>query len=474
MEISESVDWELNARIVQRPAGCRIPLTAFQSRIWRGWLDRKDRPAVMRVCASSSLISGKLNPTLLQACIEFVLGRHEALRTRIAFSDGTLVQHVDPPAAYQLQLTDLTCLSPSLAQEEARRMVQCFLDQELNPLTDPLFESRLWKLSDERFVFVIAMEHSFADGISYGILNREIWELYYQGVRERLPLSMEPLLAQFGDYAVWQQRTCSAWRRAHESYWRQHLEGVRCLKMPPDAEFDERAVPVVATIPFGGSLTKTIRTAARHLGTLPSMMILAIYTIVLARWCARADLLITYVAHGRYRRPELQNMVGFIANLLHLRVILARRDTFRELVMQVQLELSRAMEHLDYDRVPDFISDCSSEAFFNWQSTTSTRREVDHHFISECMLVPAWAQALKGGPADQKLVILPFHARWSGFTKFSPIFYDTPEDIYLAVTYTAQVLSPVTIARFGAALKEVAAQVSENPLTRIENISINL
>src|SRR5687767_6608114 len=118
MEFGEFSDWDLETPIVQRPAGCRAPLTPFLLRLWSDWLRHSNRPPVFRVCASSCFIEGRLDQSLLQSCIEHVLRRHEALRSRLAIVDGTPVQHVNPPESYHLDSVDLTSMSTDSAELE--------------------------------------------------------------------------------------------------------------------------------------------------------------------------------------------------------------------------------------------------------------------------------------------------------------------------------------------------------------------
>jgi hypothetical protein len=408
---------------------------------------------------------------MLRKSIETVVGRHEALRSRVVTVNGIPTQHIDPPREFHLDVVDLTSRSPVDVEREAKQLAQEFLDQKIDLSADPLFDSKLWKLSDHEYVFISSMDHLFSDGISYGILNREIWELYDQGMKG-LPFSLPQLPVQFPDYAVWQQRTHRAWKRKHEPYWRQHMTGVQSVQVPCDVALADAVPSVALHIPFGNLLSAKLREAARREGTLPSMLVLAIYVIVISRWCDREDLLITYIAHGRYRRSELENMIGFVANLLYLRIRLTKEDTFRELLTRVQLEVSLALEHRDFDRVPDFIPDCSSEAYFNWQPTNSAKGPLDHHFIPESTLIPTWARKYdaKGKP-DSEPSIVPFPMR-SGPTKFSSTFYDTTDGIYWAVIYAPNLLAPNTIQKLGHDLKSVAEEVAEHPFARIAGISM--
>lgn len=471
----ESAQLSLAAPVRSRAPGCTVPLTAMQLRNWTACA-RHGRHSSRRVCASAVRILGKLDCTLLQRCIETVVRRHEALRTRIITVDGAPRQHIDAVCEYRLETIALPEFSSVDTEREVMRLAQVFLHEEIDLAVGPLFEARLWKLSGQEHVLILALDHMVGDGISYGILNREVWTLFRRGAQP--PASaLPPVPVQFADYAIWQHLTRDHWTRTNRQYWTERLAGAPRLQLPVDAgscaQLAQSSV-VAQHIPFGQALSAALRAVARREGTLLSLLILSIYVIVISRWSRQNDVVISYVSHGRDRRPELANTIGFIASLLFLRITTTATDSFRTLIHRVALEVSTALEHADFDRVPDFIPECGSEATFNWQSTHSARGPLDHHFVPEISsqldFAPSWASA-RNEPChttDNALSIRPFPAYCSdGAVKFAPIFYDTTSGIHLVVMYSPHLLSASALARFRCSLLSIAEYITENPSSRI-------
>jgi hypothetical protein len=398
--------------------------------------------------------------------------RHESLRTRIVVTNRSPSQYVAPPREYHLDVVDLTHHSVAVAEHEAMSLVQTFLDRVIDPSVDCLFEATLWKLGESDYLLVLALDHIVADGISFGILNRETWELYNSGMEE-ISESLPPLRVQFPDYAIWQQRTYRAWMREYEAYWRQHLAGAESVQIPCDLCSNALGTPETLHVTFGTSLSLKLREMARHQGTVLSMVVLAIYVIVMSRWCRQEDeLLLSYAFHGRSRHPELPGMIGPIVHALFLRITLIKGEPFRDLLVRTQMEVCSALGHLDFGVVPDLLPDCLTEVSFNWQPTTWAGGSLDHHFIAETLLTPVWAKRLaaKHERPDQRLIMSSFPARWSGGVKFNPIFYDTEHGIQLVVTYAPNVLARATMQVLCDDLKSVASQVAESPLARLSEI----
>lgn len=468
-----SIAEPLNSRAPIRPrtTDSPIPFTPIQRRMWE-FLARKGRPLSLRMCASAVRVLGPLDIGHLQRSIEALIHRHESLRARLIVLDGTAQQHIDAPAEYRLNLVDLS--NHSEGHTEVKVLVQEFLDQQIDLMTGPLFEAKLWKLSDREHVLVLLIDHFVCDGVSNGILTREMWTLYDQSVRGQ-SFSLPALAVQFADYAVWHQQTHAAWMQGHESYWRERLKGVQPLEVPLDMppEGANNSSGATTYVPFGDTLSAALRDVARRERTLLSLVVLAAYVIVISNWCRRDDLLVEFVSHGRHRRPELQNVVGYLSNLIYFRIALSDHDTFRSLLTRIQLEFSSAFQHQDFDRVPDFIPECQSEVGFNWQPTCWVGGRLDHHVVLECASEldrhPPWGRDpdRSQGPEGGSIRIQPFAARSPVSVKFGPVMFDTMSGIYMAVAHQANPLAQQAIERFGQNMLFAMGELAKNPSVRI-------
>lgn len=468
----DAVQLDMAAPIQPRMAGSTIPLTAAQRRVWNISVSPNGLRLSLRLCASAVRILGPLDSTLLSKSLALVVSRHEALRSRIISIDGIPRLHIEDINDYALSIFDLSNLSLPEARQEALRLAQEFIDRRIDLSTELFFEARAWKLRDDEYVLVLLIDHMVSDGTSNGILTRELWSLYDLAARGESPVLPKPAV-QFGDYAVWQARTYSAWMREHSAYWREHLSGVQPTVLPTDGTLSEPegAVGTTVHIPFGNELTASLRAAARREGTLLSVLVLVAYSVVTSHWCRQEDILLSFPSHER-QRPILRNVVGLIAGVLPLRIQVLNGQTLRELLMQVKSELSSALRHRDFDRVPDFIPECVSEVSFNWQTTHSERGALDHHTVLECAdafirSVPQDTERDGEQPQVNKLRILSLPARTPHNLKFASVIFDTPDGLHMAVAFRPDLLKQSTIERFGRNLLSVAEQLAERPSTTI-------
>lgn len=394
----------------------------------------------------------------LARSVDFVVRRHESLRTRVVVIDGTPKQQVEAGGNSTLEIVDLTQLPTESIGREARRLAREFIGQTVDLSAGPLFEAKLWKLAGDDYILLLALHHMVGDDISNNVLSQEIWTLYAQATNGS-SFVLPSMCVQFGDYAMWQEQTLARWRVDHEGFWRAKMSGARRTDLPADNVAGTNGWHgCTQYFALGGSLTVKLQGIAESLGASLPIIVLTTYAVVLSHWCDREDLIIAFVSNGRKGRPELEKMIGFLATFLHLRIEVTRGDSFVDLVRRVRGEVRAAFEHRDFDRVPIMLPQCTTELYFNWLSSTSRgRSSVDQSAIS------------RGG-----IRLRPFTMRGLEPTKFSPFFYHTSTGIIMAVHYRSDFLLPVTIERFGTNLRTVAETVVECPITQIGSLLASL
>ena len=446
----------LSTSIEPRAPGHPIPLTALQHRLWRT-LAKEGQPISQRMCASAVRVFGRFDPHLFQKSIEAVLQRHESLRIRFEFTDEGPSQRVHPNCEYDFEMVNLSELSPAERERSVRRLTQEFLDGKLDVTVSPMFEAKLWRLSDQEHVAVLALDHLVSDDISNNILTRDVWESYKRAAHG-LPVALPALPVQFADYAVWQRRTYDDWMRKHAGYWRERLINAPRTQLPPDIESASVAHPMDSTVhmPFGKQLSGALREVARREGTLLPLVVFAVYVVVMSHWLNQSELIILFVSHGRHQRPEFENMIGLLTTNLFVRIDCHKNDTLLDLLKRVDLEFHRTLEHHDFDRVPDFIPECATDLTFNWRSSSWTRRTrtTPEKHASDLRTQPFMARA-------------PY---WS--SKFWALFYDAPGGICVTVRYRPDLLPTSTIEWFGRSLQAVAQSVCQHPLSSIGSLPL--
>jgi hypothetical protein len=193
------------------------------------------------------------------------------------------------------------------------------------------------------------MHHIVSDGWSMGVLLKEVttlYEAYSLGSESPLP----ELPVQYSDFAVWQR----SWLQGEELerqlvYWRKQLGGeLSRLELPTD-----QARPAVLSnrgAQLNFQLTPEVSAALKELsrreGVTLFMTLLAAFQTLLHRYSGQEDIVVGSNLAGR-NYAETENLIGFFANTLPLRVQLGGELSFVELLQQVKEVVLGAHAHQD-------------------------------------------------------------------------------------------------------------------------------
>lgn len=424
-----------------------VPLTPTQRHWWNERM--REHGAGERLLHFSARITGELAVESLRESLTGLARRHEALRILVRMQDGILVQ--DIPASRHFSLAfEVEHLPATDTEQTLRRLTRQFLTRKVDFSVGPLFASMLWRLSPHEHVLIVALEHIITDVASNAILESELWTSYASIVRGE-PLAETDPVVQFGDYALWLERTREAWLRCHASYWTERLASAQPAHLPVLPA--QRHLPL-QEIAFGESLTSEMRALARRQRVLLSLTVLTVYAAAIARWCGQRDLVIRFESHSR-NLPELQRMVGFIASGLYLRVEVTDNDSFVSLLERLTLELRLAYEHQDAGRVPDLLPHLPAELSFNWLGKAAPAVQPGARQSAE--------QRLRIGPFP---VNLQLHATRPHFATF----VETPSGVVASVHYDPTPAAQSAVERLGRLLRMLASAFAHDPLATIAQI----
>ena len=142
-----------------------IPCTPAQHTFW---LLNRIHPgnAAYHIVAAFS-VTGNLNTTLLQQCLQTLVNRHEALRTRFVATNGTPRQVI--PATLVLSPLDvhnLTSLAPDSQAREITRLTENTARKPFDLEQGPLLRGLILQLAPQHTIVELVLHHIICDGWS--------------------------------------------------------------------------------------------------------------------------------------------------------------------------------------------------------------------------------------------------------------------------------------------------------------------
>lgn len=449
-----------NITLERRAPGCYVPLTPVQCHAWNDL--SKSAKGAMRMDAASARIFGPLSIGLLQKSIDAVVRRHESLRSRIVLDGGVPRPEIDEAYECNLEVVDVSGLSPQDSDATAQFLSRDFVGVRYDLSAGPPVAAKVLRLSEHEHVLLMAIDHTFMDAASCGIVRREIWTLYNQGVKGS-PFSIPELQLEFSDYAVWLQHTHDAWLAEHEPYWRRRLLGAT-YELPSDDRLLGVADPrwERPIIPLGAALSGRLREISWHERTPLAMAVLTVLVAMVWRWFNQDDFVVRIAYHGRCGQSKLRNMVGFLAHSLHLRIRVPAISSFIELLRLVNLEFLSACEHQDYHRVPDFIPEIKTVLDFNWIGTYWSEWPAPNGEAVGLLKIHPFPIPLLW-EVDANVTLRSLSALvWAGNFDFS-----NGEGINIEMPYMTHVFASDTMDRVKTHLPRFAGELVQRPLSPI-------
>ncbi|MGC0317833.1 amino acid adenylation domain-containing protein, partial [Kitasatospora acidiphila] len=350
--LARALDGADRARAALRPMARPepLPLSYAQQRLW--FLNRLDEQGGMYNIPLAIRLSGALDVAALEAALNGVVARHEALRTVFPEVDGEPCQVVLPSA--RLELTHRLAEESGLPGALVEVAGQGFdLAVEL-PLRAVLFG-----LGSDEHVLLLVLHHIAGDGWSLAPLLRDLEAGYLGRELAELPV-------QYADYALWQREVLGSdgdpesLAARQLAFWREALAGLpEVLELPAD-----RPRPAVAS--YRGermgwrldSRTHEALTAlARESGASVFMVLQAALAALYTRLGAGTDIPLGTVVAGR-TDEALEELVGFFVNTLVLRTDTSGDPSFRDLVKRVREWDLAAFGHQDvpFERLVELLN----------------------------------------------------------------------------------------------------------------------
>ncbi|MFF9347882.1 condensation domain-containing protein [Streptomyces sp. NPDC014734] len=319
----------------------RPPLSFAQQRLW--FMQQLDPDTTLYNVPTVLRLHGVLDRAALGRALDALVARHEVLRTTYAAPSGRPHQVIAPPAPVPLPHTDLAgepdpvAAAERVAAEEAAHVFDL--------ATAPPLTARLVRLGDTEHRLMLTFHHIAVDGAAVTILYHELGLLYGSG-----PGTLPEVTWHCADHAAAQRARLTG--RALDSltaHWRSVLgDDPKAPALPSDR-------PRPATKSFRGAVTsrelrpelsRAVRDFGRRERATPNMTHLAALYALLAGWADTADLTVGIPAAGR-NRPEAQDMVGCLINMVPVRARLDGDPGFRELLARVRAAVLDATAHQD-------------------------------------------------------------------------------------------------------------------------------
>ncbi|WP_443692076.1 amino acid adenylation domain-containing protein [Pseudomonas protegens] len=342
----EGVDFSL----LPIPAGVAVPdrqaLSYAQQRMWFLW--QLDPQSAAYNLPNAVRLSGPLDRAVLAQAFDWLLERHESLRTVFALEDDEPRQVIQE-ARVDIDYRELCDLDP--AQRETR--VQQLADAEARRPFDlqqgPLLRVCVLGLGEQEHVMLLTLHHIVADGWSMGVLIEEFLHAYDSLLQGEVP-NVPALPIQYRDYALWQRSWLEAGEQERQlDYWQAKLGDEHPpLKLPTDHPRPAHSSRQGRRLDFAleQPLAQQLGALARQQGVTLFAVLLAGFKLLLSRYSGQQDIRVGVPIANRTRQ-EAEGLIGFFVNTQVLRTELSPQLTVQQLLADIRETTLGAQAHQD-------------------------------------------------------------------------------------------------------------------------------
>jgi myxalamid-type nonribosomal peptide synthetase MxaA len=318
----------------------RLPLTAGQRHLW--FLARYSEGAML--AHTHRLIwqlDGPLDSALLQAALQEVASRHEALR--ISFDTAEEELRRGTAVAVTLEEVDLSSDTKAVAawlREESQRPFEA---------SQSLWRVALLHLSQQRHLLVLTAHALIADPVTLHRLLTEVAAIYSARQFGNEPVLDEPL--SFREYAGWleQQALRPEYEQAQVYWSQQYADGIPQLDLPlwhirpPVKQYDGARL----VSPLAEETAAALQARSQAEKVTPFSTLLAAFQAWLHRLSGQTDLVVGVFNRGTLLRGT-EPLIANNVNPLPLRNQVDPEQSFAAHVRRVQQSLIAAFDHQDY------------------------------------------------------------------------------------------------------------------------------
>ncbi len=321
--------------------------TSFSQR--RMWLVQKLNPDTTAYNMALSLrLSGVLDERAMLGALEAIVRRHEVFRTRFEEVNGEPMQRIVAGLPIRLERLDLGGHSATEINDRARRAVSEIAARPFDLAAAGPYRIALLRLGSREHVLLWVMHHAIGDHWSFGILLRELRQVY-GALRQGRSFELTPTGLDYADFATWQRTRAADTERVQQmAYWLHRLNGVRPLTLPTD--FPRVGPPDglggLVQRDLDPELIAGLAQVSRREGATAYMTLLACFQLLMARISGQHDIAVAAPIANRLAVFS-ESLVGTLVNTLVMRCDLSGNPTFAELLAQVRETALQAYAHQD-------------------------------------------------------------------------------------------------------------------------------
>jgi amino acid adenylation domain-containing protein len=423
--------------------GCDL-MTSAQKRLYI--LSQMEGAGIAYNMVGALVVTGELDRERLEQAFQRIVSRHESLRTAFAMNEGKAIRKIFDQVTFAIEYREA-------GEAEAGQLVAQFI-RKFDLEKPPLLRVELIKVAAAKHWFLFDMHHLIADGVSIGVLVREL-AAFYEG--KELP----ELPVQFQDYAVWQKGLYENGIIPKQAdFWlAMYRDEVPVLNLPWD--YPRPGVQSFAGAHFDLEIDEELVAKLNRLavdnGATLYMVLLTGYYILLSKYSGQEDIVVGTLVAGR-PHADLERIIGMFVNTLALRNRPVGSKSVVEFLSEVKENALLAYENQDYP-------------FEELVERLAVKRDLSRNALFDTMFVLQNIQTaelriknLKFEPMEIQYNIAKVDLTFTG--------EEAAGKLRFTIEYCTGLFKKATIQRLAGHYRNILRSLTVNPSMRLSEVEI--
>ncbi len=425
-----------------------------QKRLWI--LNQMEGSGIAYNMPAAFTLEGKFYKSAFQEAVNFLVKRHESLRTVFISVNGIPKQRILNKRDIKIEFVDLSHIQD--CRDQINKISQKELSLKFDLQKGPLFRFKILKIEPQKHILLFNMHHIISDGWSRDIFTRELLSFYNDFKQGSTP-TIAPLRIHYKDYSAWQNALLKNFELDQQkSYWHKKLSGeLPILNLPADKTrpstktFHGKSID----LSFSAEISSDLNAFCRENGVTLFMMLQALIKILFHRYTGQEDIILGSPVAGR-NHADLENQIGFYVNTLAFRDTVKSESSFKEVLQSVKKTCSEAFINQDYP-------------FDQLIEELDIRRDLSHAPIFDVVLALQDIETigfefddLKASPYETENVRSIFDVTLN--------FYENKDRLHYRLEYNTDLFNDDRMYRMITHIKTLIGSVIKNPLSKVRDL----
>ena len=414
-------------------------MSSTQKRSYLLWQMNKE--SISYNMPSCYKLTGEIDKNRAFNSLRKIEDRHEILRTVFMMKDGEFVQKVLDYIEVDFKYIETNDMSDSKLME---KFIKPF-DLEKGPL----FRMELVKRNNEYLLF-FDMHHIIGDGMSMGILIKEIAQIYNNE-------TLNPIRIQYKDYSEWMN---SRDLSIQKDYWLQEFKGeLPVLNLPIDyprkkeKSFNGAKEKMIVSSEIKNNITKL----TEMYGVTEYMVYLSSAMILLSKYSGQEDIIIGSPISGRIH-IDMEDMLGMFVNTLAMRGNVKSCKKYNEFLGEIKEKSLRAYENQEYP-------------FEELVENVAVKRDLSRNPLFDVLLVLQNNEEVLLNLDGTKAVFNEVNTNSSKFDLTFSIM-QSEDSFEIQIEYCSDLFKAETVKKILCAYERILNKVTETSDIKIGDIEI--